>query len=73
MPVPSVVAPSLNVTVPLGVPAPGDAALTVAVKVTDWPNTDGLNEDASVVVVSALVTVCVRTDEVLLVKLTSLL
>ena len=29
------VAPSLNVTVPVGVPAPESAALTVAVKVTD--------------------------------------
>ena len=32
---PSVVAPSLNVTVPVGVPAPLSAAVTAAVKVTD--------------------------------------
>jgi len=32
------VAPSMNVTVPVGVPAPD---VTVAVNVTDWPNTDG--------------------------------
>src|SRR5204863_5692451 len=63
----------LNVTVPVRVPAPGDTALTVAVKVTDWPNTDGLNEDASVVVVSALLTVCVAAAEVLAKKLASLL
>ena len=31
----SEVAPSLKVTVPLGVPAPGAIALTVAVRVTD--------------------------------------
>ena len=34
VPVPRVVLPSLNVTVPVGVPAPGEAAVTVAVKVT---------------------------------------
>lgn len=31
-----VAAPSLNVTVPVGVPVPDDG-VTVAVKVTDWP------------------------------------
>ena len=35
LPVPSVVAPSLNVTVPVGVPEAGDVTATVAVKVTD--------------------------------------
>ena len=45
-----VVAPSLKVTVPVGVPEPGAFALTVAVNVTDWPNTDGLTEVAVVVV-----------------------
>jgi hypothetical protein len=35
VPVPIVVRPSLKVTLPLGVPAPGAVALTVAVKVTD--------------------------------------
>ncbi len=34
--------PSLKVTVPLGVPAPGATAATVAVNVTRWPKTDGL-------------------------------
>jgi hypothetical protein len=42
VPVPSVVAPSLNVTVPVGVPLPEPDAATVAVNVTDCPNTDGL-------------------------------
>ena len=64
VPVPSVVAPSLNVTVPDGMPPIGGMALTVAVKVTDWPNTDGLTDDTTAVVVLVF-TVCVRADEVL--------
>src|SRR2546427_8066655 len=35
--VPIGVAPSLKVTVPVGVPVPGALAVTVAVKVTAWP------------------------------------
>jgi len=38
--VPSEVVPSKNSTVPVGCPLPG-ARVTVAVKVTDWPKTDG--------------------------------
>ena len=38
VPVPRVVEPSLKVTVPVGVPAPARSGVTVAVKVTDWPN-----------------------------------
>ena len=49
VPVPSVVAPSVNVTVPVGVP--GEVELTVAVNVTVWPKTLGLAEDANAVVV----------------------
>ena len=56
MPVPSVVAPSMNVTVPLGVPAPGATTVTVAVNVTDWPNLDGFADGLSVVAVSAFST-----------------
>ncbi len=52
--VPRVVAPSLNVTVPVGVPLPGGVEVTVAVKVTAWPNTDGLPEAVTAVLVSAL-------------------
>ena len=52
VPVPSVVVPSMNVTVPLGVPVAGATALTVAMKVTDWPNTDGLAEELTTVVVA---------------------
>jgi hypothetical protein len=47
VPVPSVVTPSRNVTVPVGVPP---APLTVAVKVTDCPATDGFTEEVSAVV-----------------------
>ena len=65
--VPSIV----NVTVPLVVPAPGATAATVAVNVTDWPNTEGLAEEVTTVVVSALLTVWVRLEEVLLRKLPS--
>src|SRR3989442_15343950 len=57
VPVPSVVEPSLKVTVPVGLAAaalPGELTLTVAVKVTDWPETEGLVEEATTVVVSAL-------------------
>ena len=54
MAVPIVDAPSLNVTLPVGVPA---VELTLAVNVTACPNTDGFWEDARVVVVVALVTV----------------
>ena len=46
--------PSLNCTVPAGVP-PED--VTVAVKVTDWPETDGFCEELTDVDVVALPTV----------------
>jgi hypothetical protein len=69
--VPSVVEPSRNVTVPVGVPEPGATALTVAVNVTDWPNTDALTDDVTVVELESLATVCVIAAEVLLAKLVS--
>ena len=64
VPEPIVAAPSLNVTVPVGVPAP---ELTVAVKVTLWPKTDGLAEEVRAVEVAAPLTVWVRALEVLVV------
>ena len=67
--VPRVVAPSLKVTVPIGVSDPGAVAATVAVKVTDWPNAEGLAEEATAVVVFAVFTVCVSAEEVLALKL----
>jgi hypothetical protein len=47
-PVPSVVVPSLNVTVPVAL-----LGETVAVKVTGWPNTEGLADEETVVLVLA--------------------
>ena len=47
--VPSAVAPSLKVTVPVGVP---EADVTVAVNMTDCPAFDGFNEETSEVVVA---------------------
>ena len=57
VPVPNTVAPFLNVTVPVGVPLPGATAATVAVNVTDWPNTDGLCDELTVLELAALFTV----------------
>src|SRR5205809_921127 len=48
----SVMLPSRKLTVPVGVPAPGAPALTVAVKVTAWPNTAALAEEITVVLVA---------------------
>src|SRR5882724_10385467 len=51
--VPSVVDPSLKVTVPVGVKTP--VPVTVAVMTTDWPKTElGTDEVTAVVVVAAL-------------------
>jgi hypothetical protein len=69
--VPNVAAPSRNVTVPVGVPTPGETALTVAVKVTAWPDADGFTDEVTVVELLALFTVCVMAAEVLLLKLAS--
>jgi len=69
-PVPSVVAPSLNVTVPVGVPVLAvEASLTVAVNVTDCPKTDGSGEEPSAVVVFAVLTVWETGGLVLALKL----
>ena len=66
VPVPRVVVPSLNVTVPAA--AEGE---TVAVKVTDAPNPDGFADEASVTVVFALFTVCVSTEDVVVLSFPS--
>src|ERR1700737_3283995 len=66
---PRLTPPKKNWTVPVGVPVPGAMALTVAVKVTDCPNTDGLAEDAVTVVADeAWVTVTTTGDETLPLK-----
>src|SRR5438093_10711378 len=61
------VPPSWKVTFPAGVPAPGLLAVTVAVKVTDCLNTDGLTEELADVVVPYF-TVCVGWAAVLALK-----
>jgi hypothetical protein len=53
--VPRRVDPSLNVTVPPGVPAPTDVGATVAVNVTDCPACDGFWLEAIDVVVGEVV------------------
>ncbi len=69
--VPIVVVPSLNVTVPEGVPAPGAVAVTVAVNVTDWPKVEGFTLDKTVVCVPALFTVSAYAGDALLLSFRS--
>lgn len=45
----STVLPCWKVTWPVGVPVAGGTAVTVAVKVTDWPFADGLGVELSAV------------------------
>ena len=68
VPVPSTSDPSLNVTVPVGMPAPGVTTATVAFKVIGWPKTAVANEEVTVVLVVAALTFCVSTAEVLAAK-----
>jgi hypothetical protein len=63
------VAPSWNVTVPVGAPVADD--ITVAVKVTAAPKIDGLFDEATEVELAALFTVCIRAGEVLPAKFAS--
>jgi hypothetical protein len=65
---PSDVVPSKNSTLPVGVPAPGEAAATVAVIVTDWPTTEGFGELATDAVADAWFTTWALIDDVLPVK-----
>jgi len=58
----STVFPSWKVTWPVGVPEPGGAAATVAVKVTGWPEFDGLGEEASAVVVPLAWTIWISEE-----------
>jgi hypothetical protein len=68
---PITVAPSRMFTVPVGVPAPGAVTVTVAVKVTLCPKTDGFAEDVRVVLVFALFTTWLTAPLVLVLKLPS--
>ena len=54
---PKLVAPSKKVTVPLGVPAAGATATTVAVRVMACPDTDGLTDVMNAVAVDPAFTV----------------
>jgi len=65
VPVPMLVFPSKNVTVPVGTPP---APETVAVKVTACPNADGFADEARVVVLAARFTVSVNVPDVLVAK-----
>ena len=60
---------SNKVTLPVGVPL--NCGLTVAVKVTVCPNSDGFGDAARPVVVVAWFTTCVIGDDVLPVRLAS--
>src|SRR5437867_4459692 len=64
-------APSLKFTVPLGVPAPGAVAVTVAVNVTLCPNTAGFPDEVRAVLVLAWLTTCDTAELVLVAKFVS--
>jgi hypothetical protein len=65
------VPPSENVTVPVGVPAAGAVAVTIAVYITVCPDTDGSTDDVTIVVVAPWLTVSLRIGDVEPVKLES--
>jgi len=62
---PSEVAPSLNVTVPVGTPLAGATGLTVALNVTACPTVEGFGVEVRLVLVLPAFTVCVTAAEVL--------
>lgn len=68
--VPTVAPPFFSVTEPAGVPLPGATAETVMVKVTVLPKSDGFGEEVNFVELDALLTLCARTADVLLLKST---
>src|SRR5580693_6307406 len=58
VPVPSDELPFLKVTVPVGTPLPGAAAVTVAVNLIDWLYTEGLTDELTAVLVLDVFTTC---------------
>src|SRR2546428_254907 len=73
VPVPSVFKPSAKVTLPVGLATavlPGELTVMEAVKVTDWPDTEGLTELVSAGVVAAGLTVWL-SEPLLVLKLLS--
>src|SRR3989442_13938030 len=74
VPGPSGTNPSKKFTVPVGLATavlPGEFTLTAAVRVTVWPDTEGLTELLTKVVVTALFTVWVSSPELGLVGLSA--
>ena len=68
---PRFVVPSRNATVPVAMPDPGAAAVTVAVNVTGCPKTEGLLFELTETAEFARFTVCPCNDPVLPVKFVS--
>jgi len=68
---PRLLPPSSNCTAPVGVPEPGHAAETVAVKVIAWPKDEGFADDATLVELPSWFTVCMNEELVLPAKLPS--
>jgi hypothetical protein len=66
--VPSIVDPSVNLTVPVGV---RPAEFTVTVNVTDWLSVEGFNDEVTAVLVVVDTTPWLNTGEVLALKLLS--
>jgi hypothetical protein len=58
----------LKVTVPVGIPVLGGVAETVAVKVTEFPELDGFNDEVTAVEVPSSLTVMVAVFVVALPK-----
>jgi hypothetical protein len=70
VPWPMLVPPSEKITAPVGLAEA--LPLTVAVKLTFWPHTEGLTEEtSSVTLLPALLTICVMAVELLAVKFVS--
>ena len=66
---PMVFEPSLNVTLPVGVPLAGAVTVTVACKFTDCPGLLGFGLAEALTLVPPWLTVCVRPDDVETAKL----
>src|SRR5438128_305979 len=68
---PMTLPPSLKLTFPVGVPPPGGAAVTVALKITGWPNTEVAGDAVRTAFVPEGLTVTVWALELLALKLPS--
>jgi hypothetical protein len=70
VPVPRTFVPSMNVTVPIGVPDAGGVALTVAVRITVWPDTVGFGVELRTTVDAAR-TFCIKAEDTMVLKFVS--